>query len=288
MELKYSKLEWLCFVSVWSHGHCLDREAGRALGLLRGHKTQPHQGDFDVFRDSEPLFSTIICSQWEFSKGMASSSILMPSSTEEGKPPIKIIINVPLKIAWSFKDIYKCSCFVIEGKKYQLPQLLKLSMKWQGDFSLLTPSSPLMNYASPSFTIASPSSSSHAHLILVALSSVLPRMCIHARLLQSCLTLCDPMDSNLPGSSVHGIFQSRILGWVAMPSSRGSSQPRDWSQVSFIAGHSSPLSHWGKPSLAWSGYKVYLSLISSLEFQVEFLLQSDSEGKVMGWLGQSL
>ena len=35
---------------------------------------------------------------------------------------------------------------------------------------------------------------------------------------QSCLTLCDPMDSSLPGSSVHGIFQARILEWVAFPS----------------------------------------------------------------------
>ena len=44
---------------------------------------------------------------------------------------------------------------------------------------------------------------------------------------QSCLTLCDPMDCSLPGS-VHGIFQARILEWVTMPFSRGSSQPRDW------------------------------------------------------------
>ena len=43
---------------------------------------------------------------------------------------------------------------------------------------------------------------------------------------QSCLTLCDPMDYNLPGSSVHGILQARILEWVAIPFSRGSSQPR--------------------------------------------------------------
>ena len=42
-----------------------------------------------------------------------------------------------------------------------------------------------------------------------------------------CLTLCDPMDCNLPGSSVHGILQARLLEWVVMPSSRGSSQPRD-------------------------------------------------------------
>ena len=46
---------------------------------------------------------------------------------------------------------------------------------------------------------------------------------------QSCLTLCDPMDSNLPGSSVHGILQARTLEW-------GSSWPRDWTQVSCIAG----------------------------------------------------
>ena len=46
---------------------------------------------------------------------------------------------------------------------------------------------------------------------------------------QSCLTLFDPMDS--PGSSLHGILQARILEWVAMPSSRGSSQPRDPTQV---------------------------------------------------------
>ena len=42
---------------------------------------------------------------------------------------------------------------------------------------------------------------------------------------QSCPTLCDPMDYSLPGSSVHGIFQARILGWVAISFSRGSSQP---------------------------------------------------------------
>ena len=44
---------------------------------------------------------------------------------------------------------------------------------------------------------------------------------------KSCLTLCDPMDCSPPGSSVHGILQARILGWVATPPSRGSSRPRD-------------------------------------------------------------
>ena len=53
---------------------------------------------------------------------------------------------------------------------------------------------------------------------------------------QSCLTLCDPLDCSPPGSSVHGILQARISGWVAYPFSSGSSQPRDWTQVFCIAG----------------------------------------------------
>ena len=53
---------------------------------------------------------------------------------------------------------------------------------------------------------------------------------------QLCPTLCDPMDCRLPGSSGHGILQARILEWVAIPLSRGCSQPRDETQVSCIAG----------------------------------------------------
>ena len=50
---------------------------------------------------------------------------------------------------------------------------------------------------------------------------------VRVLLTQSSLTLCDPKDSILPGSSVHGILQTRILEWVAIPFSRGSSQLRD-------------------------------------------------------------
>ena len=59
---------------------------------------------------------------------------------------------------------------------------------------------------------------------------------MHTTLLQSCLTLCDFMDCSPPGSSVHGILQARILEWVAMPSSRGSSRPRDRTCVSYVSG----------------------------------------------------
>ena len=50
----------------------------------------------------------------------------------------------------------------------------------------------------------------------------------------SCVQLCDPLDCNPPGSSIHGIFQARILEQVAISSSRGSSRPRDWIRVSWL------------------------------------------------------
>ena len=52
---------------------------------------------------------------------------------------------------------------------------------------------------------------------------------------QSCPTLCDPMDCSLPGYSVHGILQARILEWVAISFSKWASWPKDWTQVSYIA-----------------------------------------------------
>ena len=58
------------------------------------------------------------------------------------------------------------------------------------------------------------------------------RIISRSEVVQSCLTLCNPMDCSLPGSSVHGIFQE----WVAISFPRGSSQPRDRTRVSHIAG----------------------------------------------------
>ena len=52
---------------------------------------------------------------------------------------------------------------------------------------------------------------------------------------QSCPTLCNPMGYSLPGSSLHGIFRARILKYVALSSSRGSSQPRDWTHLSCVS-----------------------------------------------------
>jgi len=76
--------------------------------------------------------------------------------------------------------------------------------------------------------------------------------------------LCDPMDCSQPGFSVHRILQARILEWVAMPSSRGSSQPRDQTLVSYISciGRwvlyyschlESPIWHWCSVKLCLTG-----------------------------------
>ena len=60
-------------------------------------------------------------------------------------------------------------------------------------------------------------------------------LCICTKSPQSCLTLCNPMDCSPSGSSVHGILQGRMLACIAIPSSRGSSQPRDWTCVSYVS-----------------------------------------------------
>ena len=51
---------------------------------------------------------------------------------------------------------------------------------------------------------------------------------------KSCLSLCEPMDCSPSGPSIHGILQTRLLEWVAMPPSRGSSQPRDQIHLSYV------------------------------------------------------
>ena len=76
--------------------------------------------------------------------------------------------------------------------------------------------------------------------------------------LESCLTLCDPMGRSLPGSSVHGIFQLRILEWIVMTSSRRSYWPRDWTRASCI----SCITDWFVTCMLRSG----ISLPSACDF----------------------
>ena len=87
---------------------------------------------------------------------------------------------------------------------------------------------------------------------------------------QSCLTLCNPMDCSLPGFSVHRILQARILEWVAMPSSRGSSRPRDWIYFSYIACIGRRVlyhkAHLGSPASLWSSSKTHQTKQSAYHY----------------------
>ena len=113
------------------------------------------------------------------------------------------------------------------------------------------------------------------------------RMCVPAKSLQSCPTLCNPMDSSPPCSSVHGILQARILEWVSMPFTRGSFPPRAGTQVSCASCIvRQVLYHWGHlesctrgpvPTIKrlchpqFSPTLEFLLLIHLIDFQPSFL-----------------
>ena len=67
----------------------------------------------------------------------------------------------------------------------------------------------------------------HGHSLIGELRSVTQPKKKKVKLLQLCLTLCNPKDCSLPGSSIHGIFQARVLEWGAISFSRESFRPRD-------------------------------------------------------------
>ena len=82
---------------------------------------------------------------------------------------------------------------------------------------------------------------------------------------QSCPTLCDPMDCSLTGSSVPGVLQARILDWVAMPFSTGSSWPRHQTRVSWIASRFFTMEPPGKPNSApWFYFSCHIFLFFKL------------------------
>ena len=89
-------------------------------------------------------------------------------------------------------------------------------------------------------------------------------MCVSVA--QSCPSLWDPRSPL--GSPVHEIPQARILEWVAIPFSRGSTQPKDWTQVSCIAGSLCISEHQGKPRYSIIRFKVKYKYVHSSK--VEF------------------
>ena len=89
---------------------------------------------------------------------------------------------------------------------------------------------------------------------------------------QSCLTLCDPMDCSQPGSFLHGVFQARILEWVATAFSRGSSQPRDWTWVLCTAGRIFTIWTTKEAEEIFIVFEWYFTEYTVLDCQVFFFL----------------
>ena len=110
------------------------------------------------------------------------------------------------------------------------------------------PLSVMFGHWPPSDTIHSFLFCQHLGKLIRRLNPPPPLGAVKVKVTQSCLTLCDPMDC-----TVQGILLARILEWVAFPFSRGSSQPRNWTGVSCIAGgffinwamKEAPLAQWG-------------------------------------------
>ena len=105
---------------------------------------------------------------------------------------------------------------------------------------------------------------------------------------QSCLTLCDPIDCSLPGSSVHGISQARILEWVAIPFSRASSQLRDPTLVSHFAGTAADSLRLSRQGSTLSRYQLFTSQSESFsDFSLHFM-SKERETTQVGELSQKI
>ena len=111
-------------------------------------------------------------------------------------------------------------------------------------------------------------------------SKVQMHVCMHAHSLQSCPTLCSPMDCSPPGCSIHGIIRARILEWVGKPFSRGSSWPRDQTCISCIAGRFLLAEPPGKP-------KIQILLpskgINTSEFETDIISGCGVKAKALNW-----
>ena len=98
-------------------------------------------------------------------------------------------------------------------------------------------------------------------------------VCVHAKLLQSCLTLCSSMDHRLAGSFVSGILQSRMLEWVVMPSSRGSSwgiKPMSFASPSLVGRFFTTSATW-EAQLIWYVTLINFQMLNILLISVPYL-----------------
>ena len=136
---------------------------------------------------------------------------------------------------------------------YSLPTPLSIECSRQEYWSRL-PFSTSRDLPNPRIKPASPASSALTDFLPLEPPGKSIIVELHACMLlfQSCLSLCDPMDYNLPGFPVHRILQARLLKWVAMLSSRGSSQPQGLNCISCVPCFS------GRFFIHWATWEVLL------------------------------
>ena len=138
---------------------------------------------------------------------------------------------------------------------HQLPESTQTHVHWVSD--AIQPSHPLPS-PSPAFNL-----SQHQGK--------------ESEVAQLCLTLCDPTDCSLPGTSVPGIFQAIVLEWIAISFSRGSSQPRDRTQVSHIVDRRFTL--WASQLFALGGHIIGVSASISVP------PMNTQDWSPLGWTG---
>ena len=154
---------------------------------------------------------------------------------------------------WNTLEIICCCPYVLQASKHSLSttkERPQFQGKWrefapEGGWVCYSPeglifrrkdlTSPFVHNSNHPPFKSSPELETHFLTSVLFPPTVQEALCRHAKSLQSCLILWDPMDCGPPGSSVYGIPQARILEWVAMPSSRGSSQLTNQTQVSYVS-----------------------------------------------------
>ena len=145
-------------------------------------------------------------------------------------PATTKLCHAEWKQPWTVPTEWVWWCFgktLVRNKADLIPcqSLLTLALEklWNFTFIFYTPS-PWPSFLKVSFICVVQILSYQIHIYMF--------VCVCA---QSCLTLCDSMNCSLPGSTVHGVFQAKILEWAANSYSRGSSQPKDWTHVSCVS-----------------------------------------------------